>query len=277
LGFMVNENVVNVSMHQENLFKLQNDIWESMVEQPQSSLFIPAHINCIAITNLVEEEYENGIRYIKEDQNQDAFIEFIVQARCNDPLYAYFPTSQMRQVEMFLNDESMGVYFDTYRYDIVGLGNFETNESIVFKMKLNKDDVFIDAPLFYHQRMDVFIDYYNKLSSSPFQISRFSNSYFQGEITNHSGNRYVLFTIPYEEDWKVGVDGNNANIVKVFDTLIAVEIPEGTHSITLRYEPGNMYLGITITIFSCAILLVWIIIMARFRTLRQTARGATAE
>ena len=261
IGFMVNEDVLNVSIHQENLFEIQNDIWKSMTQQSYGDLFFPARINSMNTANLAHEEYDNGIRYIRVDNNQDAFIEFIVQAKSDDPLYVFFPTSQRRPVEIFLNEESLGMYFYAFRYDIVELGNFEVDETIVFRMELSGSDVFINAPLFYHQNMSAFYDYYNELSASPFQITRFTKSYFEGEITNHDGKQFALFTIPYEEDWKISVSGNPVSAIRVFDTLTAVEIPEGTHSITLRYVPRGLNLGIVVTSGSCAILLAWIFLM----------------
>ena len=255
IGFLVDEGIMDVSLDETNLFELQNSIWASMAGRAEGKLFAPASIAGMDIVNLVEEESPSGIRYIKEDRNKEASITFFVEALSDDPLYAYFPAPRLRQVDLFLGEEPLGIYFTTWRYDIIELGSFTAGEQIALKMKLNADEVFIDAQLFYHQDMGIFEEYYRELSESPFNISRYTDSYFDGEITNPGAKRFVLFTIPYEDDWKIRVNGTPVSAVKVFDTLMAVEVSEGTHSITLRYVSGNLYLGVAVTAFSCIILL----------------------
>jgi uncharacterized membrane protein YfhO len=111
--------------------------------------------------------------------------------------------------------------------------------------------------------MDVFAGYYDELAASPFRINSFSDSYFEGEITNSGDKQFALFTIPYDDGWKVSVDGKRMPAVKVFDTFISVEIPAGTHDISLRYVPQGFYLGLIITVLSLGGLLVWLIVTVR--------------
>jgi uncharacterized membrane protein YfhO len=254
LGFLVNEEALNVALDKSNLFELQNDIWGSMVNQPQDKLFTPALMNHIHTSNIYAEKQDNGIHYIREDNSQDAFIEFHIQMMSDDPLYAYFPTEQMRPVEIFINGDSFGTYFDHYHYHILSLGNFTAGEQMIFKMMLIEDEAVISEPLFYHQDMSIFTDYYNELIISPVQITHFSDSHFEGIAENHGDKQYALFTVAFDKGWKVRLNGKPANVVTVFDTLIAVEIPEGSHHITFRYIPGKLYLGIAIT--ACSLLIL---------------------
>lgn len=265
LGFMVHEKVLDASINDENLFEVQNTIWESMIHNPQGKLFYPAEIKSINMINVAEEETEDGLRYKKEDKNKQGFIEFYIYVNSSDPLYAYFPTYDMKKVEIFLNEESLGFYYDIYRYDIIHLGTHEPGETIVFKMKLKKDDVFINKSLFYHQDMNVFTKYVDELKENPFIIKNHNNSFLDGEITNSGDKKFALFTIPYDENWHIKIDGKPVSAVKIFDTLTAVEIPEGNHSITLKYQPKNMISGIVITVISLASVIALAILSEKAR------------
>jgi len=266
LGFMVSGNIFDVSMDEKNLFKLQNNIWGSMTGQSEKELFYPAIIDNINTKNLIEEEYENGIRYIRTDDDE-AYIEYTVVAISEDPLYAYFPAKELRLTEVFFNDESLGVYFFDNRYDIISLGSHQANDIVKFKIELkdHRADVYIDDPLFYHQDMIVFRDYYNELSSFPYEIDYFTNSYFEGKIENSGNKQYALFTIPFDNGWKIELDGRPATAFMVYDTLMAIEVPEGTHSITLKFVPGYLLFGILITVITCILIFAWIIAARRKR------------
>jgi uncharacterized membrane protein YfhO len=264
LGFMVDEKLMDVSINESNLFELQNNIWGAMVNLPQGKLFYPADVYDIITANLLEEEYGGGIRYVKEDGSKETYIEYHVNVLSTDLLYAYFPSKELKQVEIFLNDESLGVYFNFWRHEILTLGNFEVGETIVFKMELDNNDVYIDEPLFYHQDVDVLGAYHNELIMSPFQIDSFTASNISGEITNPGeSKKYALFTIPYSEDWKAQIDGKPVSTIRVLDSLIAIELPEGTSEINLKYIPGNLYLGITISSISFAIMIAWVLLRKR--------------
>jgi uncharacterized membrane protein YfhO len=257
VGFMVSEDVLAVTTGEDNPFTRQSSIWKAMTGIADSELFTPVDINRIATINLTSEDYAGGVRYQKENQDEAAFIDLYVDANSIDPLYAYFPTNQRREVEVFINDKLWGDYFFAVdKNNVIEMGNFAADEQILLRLKLDSDDLFIYKPYFYHENMEVFFEFYNDLSASPYEISRFTESYFKGEITNPGDKHYALFTIPYEEDWKIQVNGNPTSAVMVFDALMAVEIPEGTHTITLRYVPGGMYLGIAITVFSLIILII---------------------
>lgn len=299
LAFMVREDVLQVTLSEKDPFALQNSIWNAMahtpeevveqapeqapeqaVEQapentPEEALFYPAEIKTIAFTNLREEDYEDGVCYRKQDATQEAFIEYSINNISADPLYAFFPAHEIRDVEIFINDtstgddNSLGSYFNTYNHNILDLGKRTVSDTpITLRIKLNEDEVFMEGALFYYQNMRVFNEYYEEVSSSPYMINSYTGAYLEGEVTNQSDKTYLLFTIPYEENWHFHVDGNRTPAIKVFDTLMAVEIPQGTvqgapqgapqgvHSVTLKYVPKHLYLGIAVTLLSGGILLL---------------------
>ncbi len=263
LGFMVNEAVTGVSMSDENLFALQNSIWRSMSTNSATPLFQTAQIDNMLQVNLAEEPCGNGVRYVKLNNNMDAYIEYKVNVSCTDPMYAYFPTQTMKQVEISLNDKILGTYFDTFNYGVISLGSFKTGEQITFTIKLNEEDVFINQALFYYENIAVLSNYYDDLASSEYRIDYFNGSSFEGEVVNTGDKKLMLFTIPYEKDWKIMIDGVQVESKRVFESLMAVEVPKGTHSLSLQYVPTGLYLGGFITIVSIGLLFGWNFVQRR--------------
>ena len=54
---------------------------------------------------------------------------------------------------------------------------------------------------------------------------------------------WVFTSIPYDEGWKVYVDGKETEIIKTANSLLAIEISEGTHSLEFKYLPDHFVLG----------------------------------
>lgn len=78
---------------------------------------------------------------------------------------------------------------------------------------------------------------------------------------------YLLFTVPYDRGWNVRIDGVATETVAAFDTLLAVPLSAGTHTITFSYFPTGFGAGILITILSAAAGLLYIF-FTRKRALR---------
>ena len=73
----------------------------------------------------------------------------------------------------------------------------------------------------------------------------------------------ILYTsIPYDDGWKVYIDGkkiNSDNIIKISDALIGVIVPEGEHTVTFSYKLPYLQGSIMIScIFTIILLLLYI-------------------
>ena len=102
---------------------------------------------------------------------------------------------------------------------------------------------------------------YEILAQSPLELTQFSNTYVEGTIRcNRDGLLYT--SIPQNGNWSVQVDGEEAEIVLVEDVMIAVELTEGSHTVSFTYRNAAFEMGLKITLgcaamFALAILLVY--------------------
>ena len=263
LGFLVQEDALGVDMDEENLFALQNNLWARMTGETNGQLFVPAAIEDVALTNLFAKAYEGGIRYYKQDAQQDAYIEYILRITQQDPLYAHFSSDIPTEVELFLNDRPLGVYFDVYRWDIVQLGSHDAGAQITLKVLLKEENAYIHNPLFYYQDMGVFSGYLDVLSASPYRVDRHTGSRLEGTVLNPGGKRYMLTSIPYDAGWNVRINDSPASATQMFGALLAFEVPEGEHAVVLAYLPPYLHLGIAISALSLGALVVLFVLRRR--------------
>lgn len=66
----------------------------------------------------------------------------------------------------------------------------------------------------------------------------------------------VFSEIYYPKGWKAYVDNDQVEILRANYVLRALELPKGKHTITFKFEPEAYYIGNTVTLVSCIILLL---------------------
>jgi len=99
---------------------------------------------------------------------------------------------------------------------------------------------------------EVFRRGYDILNASTLELTSFKNTKVEGTINcNRDGLLYT--SIPQNGNWHVYVDGEEAEITLVGNAMIAVELTEGEHQITIRYRNKAFTVGLITTIL-CALI-----------------------
>jgi uncharacterized membrane protein YfhO len=71
---------------------------------------------------------------------------------------------------------------------------------------------------------------------------------------------YLVIQQAYYPGWKVLVDGDESDIVKVNDAFLGVYLESGEHQIEFAFSPVDFYVGATITLmFVCIVILVCLV------------------
>lgn len=156
------------------------------------------------------------------------------------PLYAYY--SGGYNIQIYVNGEFWKEHLNAYGNGIVPLGYYKAGEEV---------EIAIDGActgIYYYQDMESFENQIAELSENEFYIHEFSQDYIEGECYNDGEKDYLVFSIPYEEEWTVTVDSKETETLSAYGALLAVPLSKGTHQIALRYvtkgfRPGLMISG----------------------------------
>jgi len=90
-----------------------------------------------------------------------------------------------------------------------------------------------------------------------FTLLNFSPDKVVFEIEVPENASLLSFSVPYDEDWHVLVDGEESKTSRANVSLLGAFVDPGRHEITLRYNPRMFKQGIGISI--AALLLLWLI------------------
>lgn len=91
------------------------------------------------------------------------------------------------------------------------------------------------------------------LKNYQFTYTEFKNDSIKGTI-DIDDDMIIYTSIPYDEGWKVYVDGKYVSVEKFADTLITFKASKGKHKIEIKYTPPLQKLGLLISIVSIIIL-----------------------
>ena len=105
----------------------------------------------------------------------------------------------------------------------------------------------------------------DELKQNPLEIEKFKEHHLKGTITADEDG--IMFTsISWEPGWKVYVDGEKVEPVKLVDALIGVPLTAGTHTIEMKFFPAGMKLGIIVSLVGLITVIVIAIYERRNRT-----------
>ncbi len=162
---------------------------------------------------------------------------------------AYPPT-----LELEINDRYVGKYLGDGTRSVIYAGYFEEGQDIDIFITIPEDSkVTFTSSFRYLWYLDeaVYQSAMTELTGKPqFNVSnQSSDQELIGSINTSEGDQMILTTIPYDEGWKVFVDGKQVEIYQAFDALMAFDIKSvGEHTLTFKYDPDCYHLGFALSL-----------------------------
>lgn len=240
VGYVTNRQVLRVAENhlKQNAFEYQNEIACSMTGDPSTILFKP-------------------LVYAEESSEEES-TKYILHTDGTGPIYAYFEENSITPSSIKINGLDLGNYFDFSQEGIIYLGDFEGGANINLVLTSNKGTKLTYNNVFFYQMdLNVFQNDIDILKSAQFKIEKYTDSKLKGSIQIKEDNQGVLFTIPYDQGWKIKIDNKEIQGEKALNTFIYVPLNKGEYEIDLVFEPYGLNVGALVSIFSTLCLLIW--------------------
>lgn len=94
-----------------------------------------------------------------------------------------------------------------------------------------------------------------KLSAHPWKLTSWTDTSLEGTISCKQEG--LMFTsVPYDEGWKILVDGKEQKPVKMLDAFIGIRLSAGEHTVTMEYMPKGLIPGAAVTTASAVLLIL---------------------
>ena len=251
LGYMVSSDVLSLEYRKnEPPFDYINELVTAMLGRNTLVELFKPYRDIEPVTDNLDLAYVTGHkRYTKVDADYDGRITWSFTPVNDYEVFVYFPTEYKRDTTLKLGGEKLSEYFTNETYRIVSLGRQTVGEEISLAMELDDEKVYIANGVDYIYYLDeaLFAEIMPELQSQGYYIESFADDHFVGTVTASEDKSLFFLTIPYDEGWKVYVDGEETETVEVLDALMAVELSAGEHTIEMKYSPWCVRYGALIS------------------------------
>ncbi|MDO5417298.1 MAG: YfhO family protein [Lachnospiraceae bacterium] len=87
---------------------------------------------------------------------------------------------------------------------------------------------------------------YEALQNGGMTVTGWQDTRIEGTVTAQEAGPFFT-SIPYDEGWKVMVDGRELESRKIFDAFLGFDLTAGTHQISMEYTPPGLKAGAAIS------------------------------
>lgn len=263
LAYTVDPAVLDFEFDGKTPFEKLNTLLSTMIgSEDVLNYFIPVETE-ESTTNLSTKKNTSYHEYRPEVSGSSATLTYTFTAETTGEYFFYLPSDYPREVDLKVNNKSNGTFYASETTRIVSLGFFDEGDTVNIGMTLKADVLYVTPNVSSVYYMDI------KLAESALaELAReqlvvsddWSEDHITGTYTTSENNTTVFTTLPYDEGWKVYVDGEQIEYVKALEAVIAFEIENaGEHEIEFKYAPKTFTLGMTISLLSLALFILIII------------------
>ena len=99
---------------------------------------------------------------------------------------------------------------------------------------------------------------FEQLNADSLQVTDFKETKIDGTI-NASEDGVIYTSINYDTGWSVYIDGekvSDEDIVVIGDALLGVNVTKGAHTVSFRYTPDGLILGVAVSVMALITLLL---------------------
>ena len=271
LAFLTEPELAEVDFTEGSVFKLQNRIFSAATGLPENVWYTLSG-SSLEIT---------GQDVTVSDRNSSGYCSYSQGKKNSAVIYTYtvdqdgflcvnLNLPKRNSVSISLN--GVELYTESMSLpQMLAVGDVAVGDVVAVRMTCKENEkgtMTLTAAVLNNSR---FREGYEILNASTLELTTFRNTFVEGEITcDRDGLLYA--SIPQNGNWRVLVDGEEAEIKLVGDCMIGVELTEGTHTVTYVYRNAAFSLGLKVSLCSALLLLVLYLLVYRPKMPKQ-ARG----
>lgn len=248
IAYGVSNDLLGYDMDEETSpFERMNDIVTLMSGSDEDiEVYVPLTIEDIDYTG-VTLTFTTGHKVYTLDSDKTGKVMYTFTAEKDGEVYCYFPSEYLRECDLLVNGTKISTYFGNDTYRIVDLGHFTAGESVTVTLRLTDEEkLYIGTQppsYFYYIDEEAFKSVVETLSTSAYSVEEYTEDSFYGTIDIAVGDELVYTTIPYDEGWRVTVDGEEVRLIETLGATISFYAEPGTHSLSIEYRPDCVIYG----------------------------------
>lgn len=268
LGYEVNEKIFDTNLDEGNTFELQNIILKNMTglnedvyikHEGEIKFTVEGFYDDRGVYRIIKDEADTEESDNVEDSNNEKVhkITYEFEVEKEDQVYAYLVAECNDKIKIFINDEEVKRDNSYIEDETVDLGKRQIGEKVKLEM-VPEGDCFAGEIHIYYENEEVLKKHYKLLSENEVRMEKINDTKYIANVNVENDEQLVMFTIPYDEGWKIKENAERLESVEVLDNLIGVRLDKGEHEISLEYELPKMKVGVICSLIGG---IVWFVLL----------------
>ncbi len=244
--YQVKEEIIDLSNEIISPFERQLRFYNLATGQSRQFFApIPIHEESYQNMTLVSREgARNSYQNIDTTQTAVATISYLINQ--TDQYYLYM-LDQTPTANLTVGDVTRTI--KTPRGMVVDLGVLEPGTPVTISLEvMAAESGYFDLEIVSFNEL-MFSEIANELNEQAVTLDVFEETKIQGHITSEQGG-LIYTSIPYEEGWRVKVNGAKVEPWNYRSAVIAIPIEAGENMIELTYRPKGFVAGLILTLLS---------------------------
>ena len=248
IAFVASKSLENWNDIEGNPFEVQEDLIDKATGV--SNVFVPVEYTGTESYNATcEEVNQNGAFFVDDiEENTGASVDVLFKSVKDGNVYIYVTSNEIENINYYWSDGTKTTYQSIVEPYILDLGYHKAGDEIKAILDLNGITSSSASFNIYAYNIDdtVLESAYEMLSLGQMNIEKHSDTKLEGTIdAGYDG--YLYTSIPYDEGWKIYIDGHEVKTFEIGESQLASTIKQGKHKIKLVYSPKGLTYGLPIS------------------------------
>ncbi len=133
---------------------------------------------------------------------------------------------------------------------LLELGYCEEGYEVTLTAEDTSEEMWADIYRFSEVNLDTVYQYF---AGEPWSLTRWTETSLEGKVACEDYS-LLMTSVPYDQGWRILVDGQEQEAQKVMDAFIGIRLEPGRHTVYMTYMPQGLKTGILITLGSVMVL-----------------------
>lgn len=261
--YLGEKEALDLHLSEFNPFEAQTELLNTLIGKDYE-YYARIDNTSLETSNITQGNTSDGHRSFKKtDTANAASLTYTFTMTKTGDLYMYLPSTYERTIDVSVNGQSKGKYFEGDNNYMRNFGRFSQGENITVKFSLTKDNLYFREAEFYIGDGEVMKQGLTELLEIN-KDTRCELSSKTNVVSKVSCDRDMTFftTIPVEKGWKIYVDGVKTEYHETVDSLIAVPLTAGTHTVEMKFTtagyPAAIFISAAGIIIFAGLIILWL-------------------
>ena len=267
IGYGTNNIVSELKFKSNDAINNQNRILNAMNgisvgSEDYIDYFTLLAFNNTEIENLeiVKEDKKRGeYIYKRKDSTKDGVIRYKFIPQSDNTYYLFAPRSLVGKSGYYvsINGAFLSYLNVSSQRQIWQVTDQTSQKESVIEFRFKFDDIDMSHLALYRLDVNKVQEILNSRKMQELNINQFKSTHILGDVNITDDSSVMMTSIPYNEGWKVKIDGHQVKTTKSWDSFLSFPISQGNHTIELYFEQEWFALGLVIsTVCLVALILI---------------------